>query len=1283
MKKLFIILSVLITSFILISCEGDIIVIPDNPDDKTPVDVPDEKDNPVTEPETEKPDDNPTEPEVITEYIEIIKEVPAEVEMMRKYKPGTYFNSNREVNGNGGYVYTVVVVDMYGDIAGIHIDETYSSIILYENTDGSLYLFVEGDGKTIPSSYRLIDKDLDYLQFPTNRDAITTDDLIVGIHSDKIKSLRNVQVNETKMVVNEQLDMGGRNTYREQINFIAKKIIEDNTTYGFNLYQSGNKVKTDSVAGVSIDVQEYLSLIQEILDGEARLAENDVLADITNPIYGTYEPGIYFNHSDRILTDGSLNYSTSLVVVDEFGVIAGVYLDATSPDKIVPGSFSTKWIMKEAYGLSSVDNTNEWYIQATQLAKQIVYNQGVEGIEFYSYDALSQKVDREIGLKVNGELKTLYTDDISGVSIRVDGIAQSIKETLDEIRYSDYADGVYSVSNTGENHLYSVLVIEDGEIESLFIDKVKSVFQAQYLKNGIEYELYKFIRLFEVDDQNFTSTIRVYKNGDKYYSLEDIVSVGDITLDSRDQIEKDEQIELSNIEAETIVPIQGNYTAKIAKDSEYVNLTGWSNNSQFIVDKIVENNGTHTLFLNEHGFINTSDDITFNVTDILDIVHKVLFEAREEDNMLFSEGGRTVFKKLADGEYLVNSNPDIDGNIAYGFMSVKDGNIVGLYFDSTYFNGETTDTMFNPSRESFNSDGSTWTQQNIEFTNIIVNNQRTLINSIIDAYDYENHDTLTSINDLSMFSINTDLNIDEYIDIFELLVKEAADARLVVDANNIYNQFLNDENLFKDLYFRIDETLTEFLPLSIVGDNYAKEYEFNWISLEDSIVDVDENSNGFDVVVDDDIEFDANVSFKLEIMLAGSKKVIKSFYYSVPILTEVSEGWRILNDEEFKLPASYLLADTLFTLPTSDKVDISWFSSDQTAMDNSGNTHEVNEDKDVILKAYIDLNSNGLVSAGEPVREFKVTVLTEESAIERVHNSITLSNIYKYIDRDFRLSTKSPVWGIEYTWNAFNSFVTLTEEDDYVDVKVIRKDSDTNVTFTADLNVGDANDDVISSIKILTGNSFVYNEYAKEDFEAIDFVGLDLSKLVEGDDLGFDDFATGLLRGSNITFEVSDFGMFVDNQGVIQIAHASKDATFTLTATVTNSGGLIKETYIKEWEINILSETTQALYAIQDKNMLEGWTVDLSQSSHKDVEIEIPLEGFMHSSEIVWSVDTTNSTVNSTMYDTTDILNGKIKILTHSGTDTLSGGEFITLKGTVTYGNKTPEDKTIKIMLKD
>ncbi|XMB67680.1 hypothetical protein RI065_03900 [Mycoplasmatota bacterium zrk1] len=1302
MKKIYIFLSLFTVVFVLSACKEKIIDIPIEMQQEN------EENDPVDNENTPETPDDKTEDPCDPVIIEVEVPVPVEIERQRKYKPGTYFNSSENSVGTNGYNFVVVVVDGYGDISGVLIDETYSSKRIYADSDGKLYVYVVGNGTTVPNSYRLIDKDLDYNSYPTGMDALTTDDYIVGIHSDEINELAEIQVNETKAYLENQLDMEGKYTYQKQVKMISEKIITDNTTYGFNLYESGNSIKTDSIAGVSIHVLEYLELVQEILDNDARISESDYLLSKDDPIYGIYEPGSYVSYSDKLFVDDSLNFDFSFVVVDDFGVISGVYLDSTSSDTITEGSNSSKGIMKEAYGLGIMAETSPWYAQANALSQQIINNQGIKGIELLRIDPLNGFDDSSIDiLETEGRLP-LYTDSVASVSVRVDGMLQAVDKTLNSIKYSNYVDGTYYKTNSGENHIFNLLTIKDGEIKSIYIDKVKSVYQAQHSKSDNEYKVFKFIRLFKVNDVTLSASIRVYQDGDDYYSIDDFHYIGSLELDDREKINKDELMNLDTVESDTLVAVPGYYTARIAKDSDYVNLNGWSNYINLITTKFLESNGTDSLLVDEQGLTLYDDMAVFNTTDIVNLVNKTLYSARNAENNLINEVGSTLSDKLADGEYFVNLLPESTGYIKFGYMTVLDGDIISLYFDHTIDNETYSTTLFS-SNKSTSNNGLSINEQIVLLMNTIIDNQSTLVNTIIDSYNYTSEETLTSINDLEIFQ-NDDFKtpIDDYIDIFEMLVREAADEKLVQDANLINEELLNNERYFNNSYFIIDTTEVEYLPLSISNLETSNYYTLKWSSENTKIVDLDINDNGYDVVIDDDIEEDEFITLKLQVFLENTYKIVDTFYYEVPLLTRRDEGIRILNNPEFDLPAAFLLENHTFEFPTSDKVQVKWISSDASVFED-GVTRNINSNKELILTAFVDLNEDGLLDNGEPTKQFNVMVLTEENAIEKVHSAIGLSNIYKYLDKDFRLSKYSPVWGIDYTWVTYNDYVTLTEYEDYVDVSIIRKDYDSNVSFIADLNFGSSVNDYKFNYKILAGSKNAYAEYVEEDASALEFcnlksydvsdpkiVPLDLTKLTKDDLIGvisdgecksivvdkLNEYNVGIARGSKIKFEVNDFGMFVDNNGLILYEDYEKDAYFTLTATIEYTGGLVKSTLVKEWDLVILSSNTQEENAIEDESELVDYLIDISHNQGRDVEIDLPVTGYINSSTITWTLNESISTIPNTMYDVSKLADGEVIILTNSGLDSLAENQRLVLTATSTYGNYSTS-KVIIIRLKD
>ncbi len=1251
---------------LLTACDGKIIDIPIDVPEGGEVDLPVDEPDPV-DPETPTEGEDEPDVEYITEIIEKFIEVPAEVEMLRKYQPGTYFAASDDVNPNGGYSFVVVVVDAYGDIAGVHIDETYSSRTLFASPNETLYTFIQGDGITVPNTYRKIDKDLAYKNYPHATDAITTDDLIEGIHSQQINVLEEIQVNETKVYLNGDLNMGTTIQFKDQISMIVNKIITDNTTYGFNLYQSGNSVKTDSIAGVSITVDSYLELVQGILDSDAKLKEGTVLQSEENPTYGMYVPGTYVDYSDRELDEENLNFGFSITVVDDFGTIAGVYLDETYNNKIIDGTFSTKGIMKNAYGVST-ESEYEWYEQANRLADQIIDNQGIDGLTVYSLNLLENKIPREI--ETSGSVE-LYTDSVAGVSVRIDRLSQAVKKSLNEALYTDYVDGVYYA--TGEEGLFSVITIKDTGIQSIYMDRIKTVFQAQYTFEGEEYGLFRFIRTFDLGETNVSKALMVYEKDGEYFSPVELTEIQGIELSSSQEIELDEEVNLSAVELAGLVVVPGNYTASIAGDSEYVNLAGWKENNDLLINKFVESDGTHTILLDNGEYIIDSEILYYDVSNVIELVNEALYLARTA-NTTRTEVGTTTSNLLADGEFFVSNEPNSRGEIEFGYMNIIDGNVTSLYIDKTILVSEGASTEYiqksTEEREEVNL-----------LINEIINNQGYIVNQILDDYVYYDETSLNHVHDDDVFVVDGVLiDTEPYVEIFEQLIDASVNQRLLTDAEFIKDYLLSSSDYFEGLYFLTHQILPDFLPTSFVANELANEYELDWVSSNDRDLDLENPENGYDVEIDDDIDEDKLIDLTMIVTLPGSDIVIYEHVYTFDILTRNSEGEKLLNDSSFALPSRFIIENQQLSLPTTESGTILWESSDETVINNSGYVYDVTEDTDVSLTAYLDIDENGELSKGEPSRTFDVKVLTTENAIQRVRNSIALSNIYQYIDRDFTLSTKSPVWGVTYEWKVFNPYIETIEHEDYTEVKVIRIGYDVNVTFTADLNIGSANNDVTKNFKILEGNKGVYEEYSNEDLEALDFE-YDLMNLIVGDDLNFDELLSGLVRGSDVSFEVNDFEMFVDEDGLVIANHPTKDAEFTLVARSKFVAGSDTETYEKTWNIRILSSETMFEYVLTDKATLADYAVDLSHNSHLDFVLELPTEGFVHDSEIIWSIKD-DGILPSAKFDITRLNEGIITILTKSGTEEILPSDSFTLTAEVKLGDVLTT-RSIEVKLKD
>lgn len=402
MKKLSIVVFTIVI-FIVSGCNNKIVDIPTL-----------EEEVPVTVPE---------EPEVLPDeassFILYYKLHQGQYEQ-EKYEPGTYVKFMDEPTVTDGYAFAVVVIDAYGDISSVYLDETYSSRILYKDSNGNIYTFVKsGDG--VPKSYRLIDPNIDLADYPTSRTELTDDDLVVGTHDELIDQLQPLQANETKRYLNGDLRMYGGLSYTQQMKLLEDKIIEDQTVYGFELYKSRMKVKSYSLPDVNIDIKNHLQLVKDILDIDAKLSEGTELKSQMDYVKGIYYPGTYVGFSRRELDGSDLNLAISVISVDSYGTISGVYVDETTSSTLYEDTYSTKYALNQFYKLENESDLT-WKEQSEIYSSYVVDNQHVENLEFYAVSALGKIFEAEYD---DVYTETLYTDSIIDLSINVDLIVEA------------------------------------------------------------------------------------------------------------------------------------------------------------------------------------------------------------------------------------------------------------------------------------------------------------------------------------------------------------------------------------------------------------------------------------------------------------------------------------------------------------------------------------------------------------------------------------------------------------------------------------------------------------------------------------------------------------------------------------------------------------------------------------------------------------------------------------------------------------------------------------------
>ncbi len=109
----------------------------------------------------------------------------------KKYRSGTYFNASVNANADNGHEFVITVIDDYGNIAGVHIDETCSNKIVYLDSGDNLYYHVkEKDG---PSSYRKINLlDENYINIFNT----VGGELIDGVNRDQRSQLSELVLSE-------------------------------------------------------------------------------------------------------------------------------------------------------------------------------------------------------------------------------------------------------------------------------------------------------------------------------------------------------------------------------------------------------------------------------------------------------------------------------------------------------------------------------------------------------------------------------------------------------------------------------------------------------------------------------------------------------------------------------------------------------------------------------------------------------------------------------------------------------------------------------------------------------------------------------------------------------------------------------------------------------------------------------------------------------------------------------------------------------------------------------
>ena len=329
-----------------------------------------------------------------------------------QYKPGVYFN-HTDVGTNGFYTYSVVIVDAYGKIAGVLFDETKTTSEFFIDDDDQLYIYIEGEGEGLPNTYRAIARDIPISEYPKASDAVTANDLVSDINDAEILALDEIVAHETRKILGDE--------WVAQTESLAERIIAEQTTVGIDTSEySSDETELNDEYLTSSKADLLLGLVQTILEGEAQIDDDTVLA--TTPVHGSYTPGYEFGVTGR-LVGTYISYYTSFVAVDAYGSIAGVYVDATAPAE--EDSHGTAWIH---YGINLEAH-------ARAFGEAVVEMQGTS---FTYYETNRFRVETQLPAQIPGGFdyptnSRIYTDEIAGCTIGVEGLATAVEAALSEL----------------------------------------------------------------------------------------------------------------------------------------------------------------------------------------------------------------------------------------------------------------------------------------------------------------------------------------------------------------------------------------------------------------------------------------------------------------------------------------------------------------------------------------------------------------------------------------------------------------------------------------------------------------------------------------------------------------------------------------------------------------------------------------------------------------------------------------------------------------------------------
>jgi hypothetical protein len=1008
MKKLFSLLAALALVVTLAACTPETVIEEVIKEVEVIVEVPVEV---IVEVPVEVPVEVIVEVEVPVDVIvEVEVEVPAEVQNERFYKPGVYFN-NTEMNSEGFYTYAVVIVDAYGQIAGVMFDETVTESEFLTDGDGQLYVFIEGNGVNVPDTYRFIATDAEFSEYPKFSDAITADDLVVGIHAAKIAELTPLTAHESRMVREDAAWMANSE-------LLADRIIADQSTYGITTMTSGAAVTATNVKDLTFtNVDVLMGLVQDILDGEAMLTEDTVLA--ATPAMGLYAKNeSVFTTTERLVSSKGVTYYVGFVATDMYGAIAGVYADTTYA---AGEGHGTKWILNEEYVVGS---GTTWRSQAEAFGAAVVANQGIVAFDLTNEEGKAAGYAYADGKLNKGE--HIYADQIAGATVGVEGMFAVTDAAIATFGSVDLKDGIF-VQTDGAMIMY--VVVDGGDVRNVYIDQTRSEEQATVLRDGEWVPVYIFERewLTEAGEED-SAKVLVYMDEDEY------IVVSDVTVDIDDLYEAGDDIVLTDEEVAALEAVAGNYTKHILGE-RYVMASGnsWAPQADAIAAALLADpyginltDGTHT-------------DLTGvtigHVEEFRQMFINALLDSAAQKADATLQAATSSDAVLPDGNYFANLEVNTKGQQYFAFMTVADGEIETLIFDATVASGDDVATKqgLGDAYGLYKKDvRAEWYDQANAYAAAVVANQSDIIDGLEDGFSYELGATDFGTADFTQVDLDSaavaTISTTPFAALTEMLVKEALAGVVAEEAEAVFGLLLPKTTLLVSDEGAVKLNV-DFADLEFGWDALSQgEFELDWESADDGILDVDDNlgDEDFELIVDE-VEVPTAVAVTF-ILTFDEYTFTKEVTYTVETLASAELGALNADTTNFKAVTQVEgYAATLATLaPAAGGTFHGWFTSDVAWADNTGSGIYTTSGLDAgthTMTAVVEYETGKFVT-----REKTIEVIEIEDAIAAVAAMVKPANILdngEVTEAAFVLADPSSILGVSTAW-------VLTEDNEGV-----------------------------------------------------------------------------------------------------------------------------------------------------------------------------------------------------------------------------------------------------------